>query len=106
MNLVRVRTTLMMAVLTTVAAGPLGAQGVPGGGPTQEALLPPELPWSGKSRELVVPATDPWITPSEKTGFLRTPSYDETTDWLKRLVAKAPELRLVSLGKSADGRDI
>jgi hypothetical protein len=106
MNLVRGRAGLMVAMITSWAAGPLGAQGVPGGGPTQEALLPPELPWSGKSRELVVPATDPWVTPSEKTGLLRTPSYDETVDWLKRLVAKAPELRLVSLRKSAEGRDV
>ena len=105
MNLLLGRAGLV-AVLTATAAGPLAAQGVPGGGPTREALLPPELPWSGKSRTLLVPATDPWITPSERTGLLRSPSYDETVAWLKRLVAKAPELRLVSLGKSAEGRDV
>jgi murein tripeptide amidase MpaA len=106
MTLVLRRAGLMVAVLTSIAVHPLAAQGVPGGGPTREALLPPELPWNGRSRELLVSATDPWITPSEKSGLLRTPSYDETVEWLKRLVAKAPELRLISLGKSAEGRDV
>jgi hypothetical protein len=69
-------------------------------------LLPPELPWSGQSRALIAPPTDPWITPAEKSGLQQTPTYDETVDWLKRLVAKAPELRLLSLGRSAEGRDV
>ena len=106
MKLLLGRTGLIVALLNVPAAVPSAAQGVPGGGPTREALLPPELPWSGQSRELMVPARDPWITPSEKSGLLTTPSYDETFAWLKRLVSQAPELRLVSLGKSAEGRDV
>ena len=68
--------------------------------------LPPSTPWSGKSRELIVAADDPWITPSEKSAFRFTPSYDETVAWLRRLVAAAPELRMVSIGKSGENRDI
>ena len=68
--------------------------------------LPPSLPWSGKSRELIVAADDPWITPAEKSGFRLTPSYDDTVTWLRKLVAAAPELRMVSLGKSGENRDI
>jgi hypothetical protein len=68
--------------------------------------LPPALPWAGKSRELIAKSTDPWITPAEKAGFRFTPSYDETVAWLRKLDAAAPELQMVSLGKSPEGRDI
>ena len=68
--------------------------------------LPPAIPWNGKSRELVVPASDPWVTPSEKTALRTSPSYDETIAWLRRLDAAAPELQMVSLGKSGEGRDL
>jgi murein tripeptide amidase MpaA len=47
-----------------------------------------------------------WATPAERARFERTPRYDETVAYLKRLVTAAPELRLVSLGKSPEGRDI
>ncbi len=70
------------------------------------APLPPELPWSGKSLELVAADDDPWITPCEKSGFASTPSYDETVDWLERLVEAAPELRGVPIGRSHEGRTI
>ena len=70
------------------------------------APLPPALPWDGRSQELIIPQDDPWITPAERTDLTATPSYDETVAWLERLVAAAPELSLVSLGKSHEGRDI
>ena len=70
------------------------------------APLPPPPPWSGKSRTLVRPADDPWVTPAEKSAFFTTPSYDETVAWLRRLAAAAPQLRLVSLGKSGEGREL
>ena len=70
-----------------------------------EALLPPAQKWSGKSESLVVPANDPWITPAERTGLSDTPGYDETMAWLHKLVAAAPELKMVSIGKSLQGRD-
>ena len=74
--------------------------------PGDEAILPPEIPWSGRSRSLVVSADEEWITPAERSGLTRTPRYDETVAWLKRLVGAAPELELVSLGRSPEGREI
>ncbi len=71
-----------------------------------EPILPPVAPWNGKSRQLVVSKEDPWITPSEKNDLRTTPSYDETVAWLRKLVAAAPELHMLSIGKSPEGRDI
>ena len=70
------------------------------------AILPPSTPWDGASRALVAPPTDRWITPAEASGFRTTPSYDETVAYLRRLVAAAPQLKMTSIGKSAEGRDI
>lgn len=69
-------------------------------------ILPPELPWQGRSEQLIVDPANPWITPSEQTGLTTTPTYDETVDWLRKLVAAAPELELVSIGTSEQDRDI
>jgi murein tripeptide amidase MpaA len=74
--------------------------------PTVQEILPPAISWAGQSRELAVPAGHPWITPSEATNFRTSPSYDETVAWLKRLDAAAPELQMVSIGRSAEGREI
>jgi Zinc carboxypeptidase len=71
-----------------------------------QPILPPPVPWNGKSRALAVSKSDPWITPAEKSDFRTTPSYDETMAWLRKLVAAAPELKMISLGKSPEGRDI
>jgi Zinc carboxypeptidase len=68
--------------------------------------LPPALPWSGKSRELLAKPDDPWITPAEQSGFRTSPTYDETVAYLRRLTAAAPSLRMISIGKSPEGRDI
>ncbi|HYH07389.1 MAG TPA: M14 family metallopeptidase [Thermoanaerobaculia bacterium] len=70
------------------------------------APLPPAIPWNGASRALVVPASDPWITPSERTSLRTTPRYDETIAYLQRLVAASRDLRMISLGKSGEGRDV
>lgn len=69
-------------------------------------ILPPLIPWNGASRGLAVDADDPWITPSEKTGLKATPSYDETFAYLRRLVAAAPQLKMISIGRSDEGRDV
>ena len=73
---------------------------------TLTPVLPPVLPWNGASRALVVPANDPWITPAEATAFRTTPRYDETIAYLRRLVAAAPQLKMISIGKSPEGRDL
>ena len=71
-----------------------------------QSIFPPLVPWNGKSRALVVPKNDPWVTAAEKSDFRTTPSYEETMAWLRKLVEAAPELKLFSLGKSPEGRDI
>ncbi len=43
---------------------------------------------------------------SEKSGFRTTPSYDETVAWLRKLVNATPDLRMMSIGKSEEGRDV
>jgi len=95
-------------VIIIAAAGVPVCQGAEEERPVVDpaALLPPAQPWNGASRALVAPAGDPWITPAEKSGLTRTPRYDKTIAWLERLVEAAPELTLVSIGKSFEGRDI
>jgi Zinc carboxypeptidase len=97
-------TLLATAILTSAAPSPaeLPAAELPA------AELPPALPWHGDSLALALPpeSADPWITPAERDGLLRTPNYDDTVAWLRRLVAAAPELAMTSLGKSGEGRDL
>ncbi len=71
-----------------------------------QAPLPPPLPWEGKSRELIARPDDKWITVAEKTGFRATPTYLQTVAYIRQLTLAAPELRMISLGRSAEGRDI
>ncbi|MDH3768337.1 MAG: M14 family zinc carboxypeptidase, partial [Gammaproteobacteria bacterium] len=71
-----------------------------------EDLLPPLANWHAKSLDLIVARDDPWITPPELSGLTETPRYDETISWLRRLVSKAPELQMVSIGRSDQNRDI
>ena len=70
------------------------------------APLPPVVAWDGASRELVAADDDPWITPAEKSGFVSTPSYEETIAWVDRLVAASEQLHKLSLGKSPEGREL
>jgi Zinc carboxypeptidase len=72
----------------------------------RESILPPERPWAGKSRAFVRPPGDPWATPAEKSGLTASPRYDETVAWLRKLVAAASTLQIVSLGQSPEGRDL
>lgn len=73
---------------------------------SQQAILPPELPWNGKSQALIAAQNNPWITPAEKNDFVKTPRYDETVSWLRKLCEAAPELKMISLGASPEGREI
>jgi hypothetical protein len=90
----------ILALLALVAAAPAA------GDARREAILPPVLPWSGESRSLVRPPGDPWATPAERSGLTETPRYEETVAWLRKLVAAAPNLAMISLGRSPEGRDL
>ncbi|HZM14677.1 MAG TPA: hypothetical protein VFE28_01640, partial [Candidatus Krumholzibacteria bacterium] len=52
------------------------------------------------------PVPREWITPAEATSYRRTPDYDETMRYLKRLEQASRWLRLTSYGKSGQGRDL
>ena len=71
-----------------------------------QTVLPPVMEWHGKSESLIAKTNDPWVTPSEKSNFKTTPSYNETVNWFKKLTAASPLLSMVSIGKSVEGRDI
>ncbi|WP_309613325.1 M14 family metallopeptidase [Flavobacterium sp.] len=71
-----------------------------------QSILPPISEWHGKSELLIAKTNNPWITPTEKTNFVTTPSYDETMSWLKKLADASPLLTIISIGKSPEGRDI
>jgi hypothetical protein len=71
-----------------------------------QSILPPIREWHGKSEALIAESSNPWITPTEKSGFITTPSYIETMNWLKKLSDASPLLTMVSIGKSPEGRDI
>lgn len=71
-----------------------------------QSILPPAMKWNGKSESLIAKANNPWITPAEKSNFETTPSYDETMAWLKKLCDSSPLLKMISIGKSVEGREI
>lgn len=95
----------MMKIVIPMAAALLLAARAPAA-EHWRAPLPPAPDWSGRSESLVVEPDHPWVTPGEKSGLTETPSYAETIAWLERLAAEAPELAMVSLGRSAEGRRI
>jgi putative YhbY family RNA-binding protein len=107
--------SILLAAATPLGAQPAssGAQTTPrgrtlyvGGNPAAEPILPPALPWNGASKRLLLPASDPWATPFEKGGLDVTPTTDETVAWLRKLCDASAELTLLSIGKSATGRDV
>ncbi|MGB5077149.1 MAG: M14 family metallopeptidase [Sphingorhabdus sp.] len=71
-----------------------------------EAPLPPLAPWRGASEKLVVPASDVWATPGEKSGLTQSPSYEETTAFVRKMVAASPLLRIENFGRTPQGRDM
>ena len=73
---------------------------------TAQSILPPHIDWSGKSESLIAKASNPWITPTEKSDFVTTPDYNETINWFKKLADASPLISMISIGKSAEGRDI
>lgn len=85
-------TTMPLARATNTAALP--------------APLPAVVPWSGASEALIAAPDDRWVTPIERNNFERTPSYEQTRQWLERLVKESPLLTLHSFGRSAEGREL
>lgn len=71
-----------------------------------QSILPPVRDWKGKSESLIATANNPWITATEKSGFITTPNYNETMSWFKKLAAASPLIKIISVGRSAEGRDI
>jgi len=69
-------------------------------------ILPPEIPWQGKSEKFIRSENDPWITPAEKTVLTETADYQTTIAWLQRLAAHTPYLRMITIGKSFQNRDL
>jgi murein tripeptide amidase MpaA len=100
----RLRPLFAAALLLPALAAPGSAQ--PAEQAAETTILPPALPWDGASRSLIAKAGDPWITAAEASGFRTTPSYAETIAWLRRLDVASPQVALVSLGKSGEGREL
>jgi murein tripeptide amidase MpaA len=104
---------MVAACLTVGLAPPTRGQDVPRpedtlypGTSIFEQTLPPVAPWDGASRRLALSPGDPWATPCEKSGLTETPRYDETVAWLRKLAGASPEVEMVSLGTSPEGRTI
>jgi hypothetical protein len=70
------------------------------------APLPPEHPWSGASESLAIAPGEPWATPFEDSGQVASPDYEDTMAWLGSLAEAAPEISIVPIGKSPEGRDL
>jgi hypothetical protein len=47
-----------------------------------------------------------WLTPYELSGFKKTPPYNETMSYCRKLEKASPWVRIVSFGKSPEGRDM
>ena len=71
-----------------------------------QSILPPSTEWHGKSEKLIAKTNNPWITPTEKSEFKTTPTYDETINWFKKLTVASPLLKMVTIGSSVEGRTI
>jgi hypothetical protein len=49
---------------------------------------------------------DKWLTYYEQSGFKKTPRYDETIDYCRKIELASPWIKVKSFGKSAEGRDL
>lgn len=71
-----------------------------------DSILPPIQPWQGKSIELIADDSNEWQTPAEKMQLNDTPNYANTMVYLDKLVKSDKRLHMLSIGKSAQQRDI
>ena len=100
--------SVVLACLLAGIATPAIAQhgGAPQEGTPVAAPLPPAVEWSGASEALIADGADPWITPAEQSGMTETATYAEMKAYLARLADASPLIHLVTIGKSALGRDL
>jgi murein tripeptide amidase MpaA len=49
---------------------------------------------------------DNWLTYYEQSGFKKTPRYDETMQFCRRLEKASPWIKVSTFGKSPEGRDL
>lgn len=96
----------MRTLKTILATAPLLALLQASAAPAIDTILPPLPPWQSRSAELIAAPSDRWITPAEQSGLTATPRYEQTVEYLRRLASAARELHLVSIGSSAEGREI
>ena len=47
-----------------------------------------------------------WLTDYEKSGFKKTPRYEETMNYCRRLESASPWVKVTSFGKSPQGRNL
>ncbi|MDP2209343.1 MAG: M14 family zinc carboxypeptidase, partial [Bacteroidota bacterium] len=47
-----------------------------------------------------------WLTKAERTNFIETARYEETLGFCKQLEKASPWIKIISIGKSGEGRDI
>jgi len=92
---------ILVAILAWPASGEVDSLVI-----DPQSLLPPEVTWNGASQGLVAATGDPWLTPAEASGFTSTPTYDETMEWLRGLVAASPKLQMVATGRSWEDRTL
>lgn len=71
-----------------------------------QSILPPVIEWKGTSELLIAKPNNPWITPTEMSGFITTPDYNETMNWFRKLSDASPLISMTSIGISLEGRDI
>lgn len=71
-----------------------------------EDILPPLEIWSGVSEKLIHDQSDLWQTPAEKMALLDTPNYQQSVEYINKLVESDQRLNIKSIGKSPQNRDI
>ena len=105
---IAVITSLLFSTLITSAFAETNKTLQPVVGETyvNDTILPPQIPWQGKSESLLQSSDNPWVTDFELSGYIDSPSYQRTFDWLDQLITSSDKLHKVSLGKSPQGRDI
>lgn len=92
--------------MTTLAALPLILAAGSHGHYINDSILPPQLPFSGASQSLQRSADDPLATPAEQMRLADSPDYQTSFAWLDKLVATSDKLQKVSIGQSAQGRQL